>query len=453
MNQCFNYMSSLKLGQHYAPYYLKLSLGKEPIFDISANIPTEKINDLAITDVHGISEEEETKMGSPNEGEERIDRDEIQTSYIGKTADKCTNCTSIDIQLPQQQEDDQGKEGDAEIDITLKDPEAKVDATKIQFGFIGHHQSRKKMKKAKDENGDHTTKKDETKVKGDGNQAINFTNPNIDEAATRVQAGYKGYKTRRNLNTITVEATSQEVSCSSEYDSEEEEEEEDDEKEGEEEENKGGKNEVEDIIDIDLNDQEIEMAATKIQPGFRGHQARQEVKEIDDDKANAVTEPKKKNTVTANQEAIDIDQENVKTEEVTTKIQAGFKGMKARKEVTKLKRQSNDQDKETKDKIKDGTEASKEDEEEINRDLTELQLEKAATKIQAGFKGHQTQKNIIENKGKDLGKIAKTSVANNTKEEDIDYDLTDPEVEKAATKIQASFKGHQTRKKLKKQKN
>lgn len=36
-----------------------------------------------------------------------------------------------------------------------------------------------------------------------------------------------------------------------------------------------------------------------------------------------------------------------------------------------------------------------------------------------------------------------------TKEEEIDIDLTDPEVEKAATKIQAGFRGHKTRQDMK----
>ena len=35
---------------------------------------------------------------------------------------------------------------------------------------------------------------------------------------------------------------------------------------------------------------------------------------------------------------------------------------------------------------------------------------------------------------------------NGTEEEIVDIDLDDPEVERAATKIQAGFKGHQTRK-------
>jgi hypothetical protein len=38
---------------------------------------------------------------------------------------------------------------------------------------------------------------------------------------------------------------------------------------------------------------------------------------------------------------------------------------------------------------------------------------------------------------------------NDWKEEEIDIDLTDPEVEKAATKIQAGFRGHKTRQDMK----
>lgn len=39
--------------------------------------------------------------------------------------------------------------------------------------------------------------------------------------------------------------------------------------------------------------------------------------------------------------------------------------------------------------------------------------------------------------------------AEEAQEEEIDIDLNDPEVEKAATKIQASFKGHKARKEVK----
>ncbi|XP_045781211.1 sperm surface protein Sp17 [Maniola jurtina] len=63
----------------------------------------------------------------------------------------------------------------------------------------------------------------------------------------------------------------------------------------------------------------------------------------------------------------------------------------------------------------------------------------AATKIQASFRGHQarkaTQPETVEKTQEELDK------------EDIEkIDLADPDLNKAATKIQASFRGHKVRK-------
>ena len=93
--------------------------------------------------------------------------------------------------------------------------------------------------------------------------------------------------------------------------------------------------------------------------------------------------------------------------------------------------------------------------------LDDPEVEKAASRIQAGFKGHKARKEVKELKearenegnGPSTQPSAKIddqdSVIENTKEEIVDIDLKDPEVEKAATKIQAGFKGHKTRKELK----
>lgn len=60
----------------------------------------------------------------------------------------------------------------------------------------------------------------------------------------------------------------------------------------------------------------------------------------------------------------------------------------------------------------------------------------AATKIQASFRGHQARKQTKDTKDKEQ-----------QDQEDIDkIDLTDPDLNKAATKIQASFRGHKVRK-------
>lgn len=71
-----------------------------------------------------------------------------------------------------------------------------------------------------------------------------------------------------------------------------------------------------------------------------------------------------------------------------------------------------------------------------------LELCSAATKIQASFRGHMQRKLQTPSTPDDvdIDEITK-KVA-----EELDIDLTDPELNKAATKIQASFRGHKTRK-------
>lgn len=127
------------------------------------------------------------------------------------------------------------------------------------------------------------------------------------------------------------------------------------------------------------------------------------------------------------------------------KIQAVFRGHKVRvsmkqgdsssnnsKEVTKVPSTNNADT--TDEPTKEELEAEfREDDEELCH---------AATRIQATFRGHLARK--VANEGtlkdeKDLQEITK-KVA-----EELDIDLTDPELNKAATKIQASFRGHKSR--------
>nr|CAH7718854.1 unnamed protein product [Callosobruchus chinensis] len=77
--------------------------------------------------------------------------------------------------------------------------------------------------------------------------------------------------------------------------------------------------------------------------------------------------------------------------------------------------------------------------------LGSLQLENAATKIQATFRGHLTRKHEAEKKGEPESSSAKGEVGK-SEEEELDIDLTDPDLNKAAVKIQASFRGHMVRK-------
>lgn len=74
---------------------------------------------------------------------------------------------------------------------------------------------------------------------------------------------------------------------------------------------------------------------------------------------------------------------------------------------------------------------------------TFVELCDAAVRIQAAFRGHLARKVATDDDikdDKDLQEITK-KVA-----EELDIDLNDPELHRAATKIQASFRGHKARK-------
>jgi len=74
------------------------------------------------------------------------------------------------------------------------------------------------------------------------------------------------------------------------------------------------------------------------------------------------------------------------------------------------------------------------------------EMEKAATKIQARFKGQQVRKDQKQKK-EETSKQKGAETKETTPE--IDIDMKDPELEQVATKIQAAFKGKQLRKTLK----
>uniref|UniRef100_A0A182ILR5 Uncharacterized protein n=1 Tax=Anopheles atroparvus TaxID=41427 RepID=A0A182ILR5_ANOAO len=135
-------------------------------------------------------------------------------------------------------------------------------------------------------------------------------------------------------------------------------------------------------------------------------------------------------------------------EQAATKIQAAFRGHKVRREmkqgdgVTGAQGQQKQQDQQTE------REPTKE-ELEAEFDPNDRELTHAATRIQASFRGHMSRKTggakEDEKKEVDIDEITK-KVA-----EELDIDMDDPELHKAASKIQASFRGHKVRKDIPKE--
>lgn len=84
----------------------------------------------------------------------------------------------------------------------------------------------------------------------------------------------------------------------------------------------------------------------------------------------------------------------------------------------------------------------------------DLDLTMAATKIQASFRGHMARKQAEKGKqDTDLSKEIDEKLSQqqdknpaNQDEELLDVDLSDPSLNHAAIKIQAQFRGHMTRK-------
>ena len=313
---------------------------------------------------------------------------------------------------------------DEEIDIDLNDPEVELAATKIQAGFKGK-KARDEVKMMKENNTSNKQSEGNDEIFETSKEVtkeeiidIDLNDPEVEMAATKIQAGFKGKKARDEVEMMKKEMTLK-------------------------------SNAVQDVtvekaneeeIDIDLNDPEVEMAATKIQAGFKGKKARDEVKLMKNEK----TDKRDEVHISKEEEEIDIDLNDPEVEMAATKIQAGFKGKKARDEVKMMKNEMAEKIEEEQDsKNENATDT------DIDIDLNDPEVEMAATKIQAGFKGKKARDEVKMMKNEMAGKIEEEQDSKNENATDIDIDLNDPEVEMAATKIQAGFKGKKAREEVK----
>ncbi|GFT72771.1 uncharacterized protein NPIL_278051 [Nephila pilipes] len=163
-------------------------------------------------------------------------------------------------------------------------------------------------------------------------------------------------------------------------------------------------------------------------------------------------------------------------EKAAEKIQASFKGYKVRKSLKNngalpekkdvIANNSGKIEEKIKERAKEETasklnsvQAAVEDE-LLDIDLTDKDLEKAATKIQLSYRNFTARKKQVEPSTEPQQQEEPTENATeeppvtkkveNTEEENLDdIDLKDPDVEKAALKIQSTFRGYKTRKEMK----
>ncbi|XP_067676888.1 triadin-like isoform X1 [Haliotis asinina] len=327
----------------------------------------------------------------------------IQAGFKGFKARK-----EVQEVKPKDSEQPQEKTEEDEIaDIDLEDPELASAATKIQASFRGH-KARKDVIEKKAER-DHN-RESEAEFVDDEIVDIDLNDPDVNRAAVKIQAGFKGHLVRKNMQNYKTE----EIPVPPPEEEKQE-----------------------DELDIDLNDPEVEKAATKIQASFKGHKARKEVRALkgEEEASPAAAEAKPE------EEEIDIDLEDPQTEKAAVMIQAQFRGFKTRKDMTNNKSETTTE--------AAPEESKQEEEEEIDIDLTDPEVEKAAVKIQSGFKGFKARKEMKASGGTSPTKSENEEPKQEAKteeEEEVDIDLDDPEVEKAALKIQAGFKGFKARK-------
>lgn len=194
--------------------------------------------------------------------------------------------------------------------------------------------------------------------------------------------------------------------------------------------------ELPNLNDFDNSDVD---AVTKIQSGFRGMQARKHVKELKEQKEKEVEEV---------EELPELDSFDSREVNAITKIQSGFRGMQARKQVEDMKKE--------KEAEAVSTPAAAEEEEDLPN-LNEFNNDEvnAITKIQSGFRGMQARKQVEEMKNnkkeEEVEENTEQIVDNQPQEAEEELpkleEFNDQEVN-AITKIQSGFRGMKARKEV-----
>ena len=333
---------------------------------------------------------------------------------------------------PQEHENNRPRRRSATTDDLpdLNDKDVQDAATKIQAAFKGHKvrkqgQMASEVKKATVFKGHHIRKsrKPNSKPVDNNDDLPDLNDKDVQDAATKIQAAFKGHKTRKGQMASEVKKAT--VFKSSHH------------------RHIVRKSKPVDDDLPDLKDKDVQDAATKIQAAFKGHKARKgqmasEVKKATVFKSHHAVKKSQKSKKPIDDDLPDLKDKEV--QEATEKIQAAFKGYKFRKGqqmASEVKKAT---------VFKRPRKQKPVDNDDVLPDLTDKGVQDAATKIQAAFKGHQIRKKGGRQMASEVKKA--TAFKGRRTKQQIDNDLPDLEdkdVQNAATKIQAAFKGHKVR--------
>ena len=210
----------------------------------------------------------------------------------------------------------------------------------------------------------------------------------------------------------------------------------------------------------DLNARDVKVAAGKIQAAYRGFQTG---KNVCTGKPAMIRTADSHSSSSEEAEALpDLNATDVR--DATVKIQAAYKGFQTRKRAAGRNKFTDDERKQTWCRRTDSSSSSSEEAEELP-DLDTKEVKDAAIKIQAAYKGFQarkrvsaaeTMRKVVAIKGAEMKftdsrsrqKMGKRTNTQSSSKEEVDElpDLNAKDVQEAAVKIQAVYKGFQSRK-------
>ena len=311
-----------------------------------------------------------------------------------------------------------------DIEQGLEESEIDKVALKIQSSFGGNQRKKNKVVELKNEHGETPVEidnLDESKTnsnnieKGENDIDIDMEDPEVDRAALKIQASFRGRKARKDVEKLKrkeIDPVDNSLI---------------------------GEKQNLNHIDIDLADSDVSKAAVKIQSSFRGQRARKDIAEMkvngEIDRKPEKFAKKNKSKKTSKGKQIGFWEDPV-SNEVATSFQEGYRGMMAKEQMEK----DNDEEKRRIEQ------KSRDIEEKLDIDFNDPIFNEAATSIQAGYRGMEAREKMEEENDEENVRIQQK---NWDIEERLDISFDDPKVVEAATKIQAGFRGVKTRRNLK----